>query len=76
MQPSDAASRRLRHYTNIPFEIFVALLTLLPFFALAYSYTYLPDRVPLFLNLGGEVEVWGKKTLLSVFRVPTIASGN
>lgn len=73
MQPSEAASRRLRHYTNIPFEIFVALLTLLPFFALAYFYTYLPDRVPLFLNLGGEVEVWGQKSVLSVFRVPLMA---
>ncbi|HEX6731530.1 MAG TPA: DUF1648 domain-containing protein [Pyrinomonadaceae bacterium] len=70
---SDAASRRLRHYTNIPFETFIALFTLLPFFALAYSYSYLPERVPLFLNLGGEVEVWGKKSLLSVFRVPLMA---
>lgn len=29
--------------------------------------------MPLFLNLGGEVEVWGQKSLLSVFRVPLMA---
>jgi uncharacterized membrane protein len=73
MQTSDAASLRLRRYTNIPFEIFIALLTLLPFFALAYFYSFLPEQVPLFLNLRGEVDVWGKKSLLSVFRVPMMA---
>ncbi|MCA1625136.1 MAG: hypothetical protein LC778_15330 [Acidobacteria bacterium] len=40
---------------------------------LAYVYPLLPDRVPLFLNLSGEVEVWGDKSWLSVFRVPLMA---
>jgi uncharacterized membrane protein len=40
---------------------------------LAYFYPALPDRVPLFLNLSGEVESWTQKSLLSVFRVPLIA---
>src|SRR5688500_805225 len=67
------ASRRLIHYTNIPFEILIAFLTLLPFLVLAYFYSNLPDRVPLFLKLDGEVDVWGQKSVLSVFRVPAMA---
>jgi uncharacterized membrane protein len=70
MQTSPPQSRRLVDYTNIPFEIFISVLTLVPFFALAYFYSILPERVPLFLNLSGEVEVWARKSVLSVFRVP------
>jgi hypothetical protein len=66
-------NNRLRNYTNIPFEIFVAALTILPFFLLAYFYPVLSDRVPLFMKLNGEVAVWGEKNLLSVFRVPLMA---
>jgi len=40
---------------------------------LAYFYPALPERVPLLLNLSGEVETWAEKSLLSVFRVPLIA---
>ena len=46
---------RLRDYTNIPFEIFIAVFTILPFLLLAYFYSVLPDRVPLFMHLNGEV---------------------
>ncbi len=66
-------SERLRDYTHTPFEIFIAAFTILPFFVLAYFYSALPERVPLFLNLSGEVEVWGEKSFLSVFRVPLMA---
>jgi uncharacterized membrane protein len=73
MQTSTPQSRRLRDYTSIPFEIFIVTFTLLPFFVLAYFYPALPERVPLFLNLSGEVETWVEKSLLSVFRVSLIA---
>lgn len=66
-------SQRLKDYTSIPFEIFIAAFSILPFFALAYFYTVLPERVPLFLNLSGDVAIWGEKNLLSVFRVPLMA---
>lgn len=62
-----------RAYTNIPFEIFIIAFTLLPFLVLAYFYAALPERVPLFVNLGGEVTSWAQKSALSVFRVPLMA---
>ena len=65
--------RRLRDYTNIPFEVFIAAFSVLPFFVLAYFYTALPERVPLFMHLNGEVAVWAEKSALSVFRVPLMA---
>jgi len=60
-------------YINGWFEIFIVVSTLLPFLVLACFYPQLPDRVPLFMNLRGEVEVWTDKNLLSVFRVPLMA---
>lgn len=65
--------KSLRDYTSTPFEIFVAALTILPFFLLAYFYPVLSDRVPLFMKLNGEVAVWGEKTVMAVFRVPLLA---
>jgi uncharacterized membrane protein len=73
MQTPIPQSRRLSEYTNIPFEIFVVAFTVLPFFVLAYFYPALPDRVPLFMKLNGDVAVWGEKDWLSVFRVPLMA---
>ena len=73
MQTSSPQSRRLRDYTNIPFEIFIAALSILPFFVLAYFYSVLPNSVPLFMKLNGEVAVWAEKSLVSVFRVPLMA---
>jgi uncharacterized membrane protein len=64
---------RLRDYTNTPFEIFIAVFTILPFFLLAYFYSVLPDRVPLFMHLNGEVAEWARKSAISVFRVPLMA---
>lgn len=64
---------RLGDHTSAPVEIVVAALTLLPFLALAYFYDALPERVPLFLSLGGEPLVWGGKSALTVFRVPLMA---
>jgi len=63
----------LRDFTNIKFEIFIVAFTILPFFILAYFYPQLPERVPQFLTLTGEVETWAKKSVISVFRVPLMA---
>jgi hypothetical protein len=38
MQTSSPPSRRLRDYTNAPFEIFIVAFTILPFLVLAYFY--------------------------------------
>lgn len=73
MPTSSPQSQRLGDYTSIAFEICVAALTALPFFVLAYFYPALPDRVPLFMKLNGDVAVWGEKSWLSVFRVPLMA---
>ena len=66
-------SNNKRTYTNFPFEIFVLALTVLPFVILTYFYSALPNRIPLFINLSGEVTEWGEKSVFSVFRVPLIA---
>lgn len=64
---------RLLDYTNIPFEIFILVFSILPFFLLAYFYTSLPPLVPVFLRLDGGVGVWAQKSVWSVFRVPLMA---
>ena len=58
---------------NLKFEIPIVALTILPFFMLAYFYSLLPERVPQFLTLTGEVETWAEKSVTSVFRVPLMA---
>lgn len=73
MQPTFLQPRRLRDYTSIPFEVLIAVFSVLPFFVLAYFYPALPGRVPLFMNLNGEVAVWAEKSVVSVFRVPLMA---
>ena len=73
MQNSFEKTRPLLDYTNIPFEVFVFVFTVLPFFVLAYFYPALPARVPVFMKLNGEVETWAGKSVLSVFRVPLMA---
>ena len=62
-----------RDFTNPRFEIFIVILTILPFLVLAYFYPALPDHVPLFLKLNSEVAVWAQKSMLAVFRVPLMA---
>jgi len=66
-------TKPLRDLTNIKFEVFIVAFTILPFFILAYFYSLLPERVPQFLTLTGEVETWAKKSVISVFRVPLMA---
>jgi uncharacterized membrane protein len=71
LQPTP--SRHLSDYTNRPLEILIAILSVAPIFILIYCYSILPDRVPIFLNLHGEVEVWAAKSIASVFRLPAMA---
>ena len=66
-------TQSLRNLTNMKFEILIVAFTILPFFVLAYFYPLLPERVPQFLTLTGEVETWAQKSVISVFRVPLIA---
>jgi len=70
---SSSQRRPLRELANIKFEIFIVAFTILPFFILAYFYSSLPERVPQFLTLTGEVETWAAKSVGSVFRVPLMA---
>jgi uncharacterized membrane protein len=58
---------------SLPFEVFVAAFTVPPILVLIYFYPTLPERVPEYLNLHGAVEVWGRKGLASVFRLPLMA---
>jgi uncharacterized membrane protein len=62
-----------RSHTNVLVELFIATLVLLPFLVLIYCYPSLPDRIPEYLNLNGEVAVWGPKSWFSVFRLPLMA---
>ena len=70
---SSSQTQPLRDFTNIKCEIFIIAFTVLPFFILAYFYSLLPERVPQFLTLTGEVVTWAEKSLISVFRVPLMA---
>ncbi|HEY0322655.1 MAG TPA: hypothetical protein VGC66_17000 [Pyrinomonadaceae bacterium] len=66
-------SQSLRDYTSLPVEIIVVSLSVLPVLLLIYFYPMLPERIPVFLNLHGDVEVWATKSVASVFRVPAMA---
>ena len=68
-----ASSRTLKDYSSTPFEILLAVLTFAPIGILFYFYPALPEQIPVFLNLRGEVEVWAAKSIGSVFRVPAMA---
>jgi uncharacterized membrane protein len=72
-QMFSSQTQPLRDLTNIKFEIFIVAFTILPFFILAYFYSLLPERVPQFLTLTGEVATWVEKGVISVFRVPLMA---
>ena len=60
---------RFRDHTNIALEFFIVALTLLPFLILSYFYASLPAQIPEYLNLRGDVVVWGRKNLFTVFRL-------
>ena len=64
---------RFRDHTNVLFEAFIVSFTVLPILVLIYFYPQLPERIPEYLNLHGDVEVWGRKSLASVFRLPLMA---
>ena len=66
-------TNRFRDHTNVLFEVFILSFTVLPILVLIYFYPQLPERVPEYLNLHGDVEVWGRKSLASVFRLPLMA---
>ena len=70
---TSSQTQPLRDLTNTKFEIFIVAFTILPFFILAYFYSLLPERVPQFLTLTGEVATWVEKSVISVFRVPLMA---
>jgi uncharacterized membrane protein len=70
---ADPPPNRFRDDTNVFFEAFILSFTVLPILVLIYFYPQLPERVPEYLNLHGEVEVWGSKSLASVFRLPLMA---
>lgn len=70
---SHSPSTGFRNHTNVLFELFIATLTPLPFLVLIYFYSSLPARIPEYLNLHGDVAVWGRKSLFSVFRLPLMA---
>ena len=71
--PTHPPPPRFTNYTNLPFEVLMATFTVLPVLALICLYPALPERVPEYLNLHGDVEVWGRKGLASVFRLPLMA---
>lgn len=64
---------RLSDYTRLPVELLIACLSLAPLVILAYCYSVLPGRIPVFLDLHGAVQVWAAKSIASVFRVPAMA---
>lgn len=68
-----STSHRFIDYANIPFEVFIAAFTVLPILVLIYFYPVLPERIPEYLTLRGEVEVWGRKGFASIFRLPLMA---
>src|SRR5438552_8694016 len=66
----DPLPNRFRDQTNVFFEVFILTFTVVPILVLIYFYPQLPGRIPGYLNLHGDVEVWGRKSLASVFRLP------
>lgn len=51
----------------------IAALTAVPIVVLLYFYPALPERIPVFLNFRGGVEVWAAKSWAAVLRVPAMA---
>ena len=64
---------RFRDHSNIYVEILISLLTLVPIPLLIYFYPSLPERIPEYMDLAGNVTQWGAKSFLSVFRLPLMA---
>ena len=68
-----SSPHQFRDHTNVGLEPVIVALTLLPFLALLFFYSSLPERIPEYLNLNGDVAVWGRKSVFSVFRLPLMA---
>ncbi|MEO8436180.1 MAG: hypothetical protein ABI596_14860 [Pyrinomonadaceae bacterium] len=67
------SSDRLGDYTSFTLENIVVALTFFPIAVLIYFYSALPESIPVFMNLRGDVEVSAAKSIISVFRVPAMA---
>jgi uncharacterized membrane protein len=68
-----SSRHQFRDHTNVGLELIIVALTLLPFLALLFFYSSLPERIPEYLNLNGDVAVWGRKSVFSIFRLPLMA---
>ncbi len=64
--------RPFSKHLNISFELLICVITVVPILILIYWYTVLPDQIPAFRNLRGEVVFWARKSFLSVFRLPAM----
>jgi len=62
-----------RLFANLAFDIAVLIITVAPIILLVYFYSEIPERVPEYLNLRGDVEVWGSKSFFTAFRIPLMA---
>lgn len=49
-----------------------AFISVLPFLILTLFYDLIPAQVPLFVDLAGNPTIMASKSLLSVFRLPTM----
>lgn len=68
-----SSPHQFRDHMNVGLELIIVALTLLPFLALVFFYSSLPEHVPEYLNLNGDVAVWGRKSVFSAFRLPLMA---
>lgn len=64
--------RPFSKHLNISFELLICVITVVPILILIYCYPALPDQIPAFRNLRGEVVFWARKSFLSVFRLPAM----
>ena len=68
-----SSPHQFHDHTNIGLELIIVALTLLAFLPLMFFYSSLPERIPEYLNLNGDVAVWGRKNVFSIFRLPLMA---
>lgn len=70
-----ASALRVRHiseYTNIGWELIIALTIMIPIGVLSYYYPLLPDSIPMHWDLTGKVNRWAHKSFGSVFFLPIL----
>ena len=66
--------RNLSDFSNLWLEITVIFLTIAPFAVLLFSFSQLPDIVPIHWNIAGEADRWAEKSFGSVFFMPILAA--